>query len=255
MKYNFTIKNHAGREMEVLQQIPNKGNTFGTIILVPGFGVDLHEYGLFDDLSNTFIKNGFQTWRFSFEGTGNSEGDFTQATVESQTKQLRDILSAVVKDRYTDIENISILAYGYGATIATAALPISEIKTLLFISPIANPYETLSKMYKRQRGFFPKEISQLERPNKDVVKVGPQFWSSIGRHNLVGKIKKATQPMLFIYGTHDRKVKQYSVAELFNAATAPKKVHLIQKADHGFTGKFRPTLCDLAVDWFEKTSR
>lgn len=254
MKYEFFVKDAKGRKLEVLQQIPDKGDVFPTVLLVPGFGVDLHEYGLYDDLATALIKNGFQTWRFSFAGTGRSEGNFAETTLEYQVEQLKDIIDAVSNDRFTDKTRIGFLGHAFGASVIIAGLPYDGIQSLLFMSPMAEPYDNIAKMYKRQRGFNPVSVSKMERPNKENTSIGPQFWKSLSHFNLVSQSKKATQPVLIIHGSKNFKVKGYEVEHYFRTISAPKKAHIIEKADHGFTGgSVRKKVSELTAEWFEKT--
>lgn len=253
MKYEFFIRDSKGQRIEILQQLPDKGDKFPSILLVPGFGIDLHEYGLYDDIATTLVKSGFCSWRFSFAGTGASEGDFLQSTMESQMAQLNDVIAAFLKDRFTSISQVGIAAHGFGAALVIAGLPYPNIQSFVFMSPMAKPFDTISKMYKRQRAFDPDEISTLQKPNKEIIKIGPEFWKSVNHFNIISSIKKATQPTLLIQGTKDYKVKPYEAGQFYSALTTPKKLHLIQRGDHGYTGAFRPKAAELLVEWFEET--
>lgn len=255
MKYEFFVNDSSGNHLEVLQQLPDKGDAFPTIIMVPGFGVDLHEYGLYDDVSTALVKNGFQTWRFSFAGTGASSGSFSKTTIESQITQFNEILKHVQKDRFTDRDKIGVIGHAFGGTVVIASLPQPQIKSLLFLSPMAHPHDAISKMYKRQRGFDPESVSKMERPNKDVTRIGPTFWASLNHFSYTGSARRATQPISIIHGSKNFKVKLGDISEFFAAITVPKKVHIIQKADHGFVGPFRATLQNLVIEWFEETLR
>jgi pimeloyl-ACP methyl ester carboxylesterase len=255
MKYEVGVTDFAGCTLDVLQELPDKGDKLPTIVMVPGFGVDLHELGLYDDVARILVKNGFNIFRFSFEGTGESEGDFVSMTIESQARQVHDIMEYVKKDRFTDITRIGLLAYGFGASVTAAALPMPEITSLLFASAISHPEESFSKRFKRQRSYNPEGISEMERTNKEINRIGPAFWASVARHNLVGQMAKVTQPMLFIHGSKDRLAKGYGAQQFFDAVPGEKRFHIIELAGHSFSGKFRPVFLDLIADWFNETLR
>ncbi len=252
MKYELMVHNFFGKQLEVLQEIPGKGDKFPTIIMVPGFGVDLHEYGLFDEISDILIRNGFQTIRFNFEGIGRSHGKFVDMTVDNQAQQIKDIVKYAQKDRYTETTQMGILTQSFGGPTAISALPLPDIKTFVFMSPPAHPEESLAKYFKRQRGFNPEGISERERSDNRKVRIGPQIWTTLANHNFLLEIKKLTQPILFIQGTKDRKVSFREAQEYYDAVKSKKKLHYIYHGDHGFTREFRPKLLEFVRDWFNE---
>ena len=255
MKYDLRVRDSCGNLVEVLQELPDKGDKFPTILMVPGFGMDLHEYGYFDEVSDVLVKNGFQTFRFSFAGTGKSERDFISMTVDKQVQQLTDLLKYVKNDRFTNKRKIGILAQSFGTVIVRRALPIPGIKTIVFTATPPDPYTSLEKWFKRQRGFFPDGISQIQRADKRITKIGPQFWQNLGTYNFVREIQKLTQPLLLIHGGNDDRIRKWKVEEYFNHIPGVKRLQIIEKSDHAFNGKFRPQVLKLIADWFDETLR
>lgn len=253
MKYNLKIRDSFGKDLEVLQEIPSKGDKFPTVIMVPGFGADLHEYGLFDEISDLLIRNKIQTIRFNFEGIGGSQGNFTDMTIDRQAQQVKDVVEFTLADRFTDISRVGILAQSFGGSTVIAALPIPEIVTFLFMSPPAHPDDSLARYFKRQRGYDPEGISERERSDNKMTRIGPQFWKSLASHNFPFEIKKLTQPVLFIQGTKDKNVSFREAQEYYDLATNKKKLHYIYHADHGYTRQFRPKLLELVQEWFNET--
>ncbi len=255
MKYDLKVTDSFGKRLEVRQEIPDKGEKFPTVILVPGFGMDLHEYGYFDDITMLLVRHGFQVVSFSFEGSGNSAGDFTQMTLDSQVQQLKDIIEYVKKDRFTKLDKIGLLGQSFGATVIITGLPISEIKTIIFTSAPIYPGESLAKRLKRQRSYNPEGISKLLRSDNRETKIGPAIWENLEKYDFVKSIRKVTQPILFIYGSKDRSIKYADMDKFFNSVSGKKKIHIIDQGDHGFTAKFRPKVLELIVQWFEETLR
>jgi len=255
MKYELKIPNAQGQQLEVLQEIPDKGDKFPTVILVSGFGADLHEFGYFDEITTVLLQNGFQTFRLSFSGTGKSQGNFEEMTMESQAAEFKLLLDYVRHDRFTIKNKVGVFAQSFGASVVISALPLVGISTFLFSATQAFPGETLARHFKRQRGFNPEAVSKMERADKSITRIGPQFWRSEKRHNLIGKIRQIAQPVLFIHGSKDKKVKGAEALLLYNAVTSKKKFHLIENSNHSFTGRFRPKVLELIVEWFEETLR
>ncbi len=252
MKYQINVRDSFNKYLEVLQEIPEKGNKFPTVILVSGFGMDLHESGFFDEIAEILYKNGFQTFQFSFEGTGKSEGNFVNTTIETQSQQFKDILEYVRKDRYTNSESIGILAQSFGTVIVTAALPLPSVKTVVFTSPPFDPYAAIAKWFKRQRGFNPDAISEIEWADKRKTRVGPQFWISLQKYQALETIKKLTQSILIIHGSKDKRVPLWQTVECFSKLTVSKKLHIVKNGDHAFTNKYRLPVLNLIAEWFNQ---
>ena len=250
MKYSLHFLNSNKKKIEILQELPDKGDKFPTILLVPGFGMDLHEYGFFDEASVVLVRNGFQTFRFSFEGTGKSQGNFTEMTVESQVQQLRDVINFITKDRFVDKSRVAIFAQSYGTVVTTISMPLPEIKTLAYTSAPHDPYTSLSKWFKRERGFDPVGESVINRSDGRKTRIGPKFWESLQKFNLISEIKKVTQPILLIHGSFDQRVPILEAEDLYLAVQGRKKLHIVEKADHAFTGRFRLPVLKLIAQWF-----
>lgn len=83
------IKNRFGERLEVLKEYQEEKVKYPTVLLVPGLAMNLHEWGgSFDEISQKLVENGFLTFRFSFAGCGQSEGDFKEMTISRQAKQV-----------------------------------------------------------------------------------------------------------------------------------------------------------------------
>jgi esterase/lipase len=254
MKYPQFVTDKFGHKLEVLQEIPSKGDKFPTILLVPGFGADLHEYGYFDDISNVLLRNGFQTLRFSFEGCGQSEGDFVNMTIDKQSQQIHDMVDFIKQDRFTNIRRIGLLAQSFGGPTTVVAMPFLSIKSFIFTSFPPDPLTTFSKRFKRQKGYDPEGISKRERSDNVMVKIGPQFWKNLSQHNFYEEIKKMNKPMFFIHGGKDDIVKASQTAEFFETLNVSnKKIEILKMANHGFSGKYRPKVLKMIADWFLDT--
>ncbi len=250
MKYDLKIRDSFGNLLEVRQELPEKGWKFPTILMVPGFGADLHEYGYFDDVSDILVKNGYQTFRFSFEGCGKSEGNFIDMTIDKQAQQIHDMLDYIKKDRYTNIRKIGIFAQSFGGSTVVASLPFKSIKTFIFTGLLLDPANSLSKYFKRQKGYNPDGISQRERSDNRITKIGPQFWKNLAEHDFAEEIKQIDKSVFIINGSKDRIVKYWEAKDYFQVLNCEKRLEIINLADHGFTGKHRPIVLDLIKEWF-----
>jgi len=74
--YCMEIRNNQGELLEVIAEGSSLENADKVLLLVHGFGTDLHEKGIFDELSHSVADSfpGFCVIRFSWSGCGKSEG-------------------------------------------------------------------------------------------------------------------------------------------------------------------------------------
>lgn len=252
MKYHLFLRTREGISLEVMQELPQKGDQFPTVLMVPGFGMDLHEYGLFDQISQALIRNGWQTVRFSFTGCGKSGGDFVSATLNSLVDQFQDILTYTVKDRFTLKNRIGAIGQSFGGVVIAAALPL-PLKSIIFTSVPSNPYTTLSDYFIQQKGFYPNHISSVQRSDGRITDIGSKFWQSILGKHVSNYMHNLTQPIKFIYGTDDTKLDLTEAKKVYDAVKVKKSWTTIPKANHGFTGKSRQKLLDHIIQWIRQT--
>ena len=101
----------------------DKKGKFPAILLVPGFGMDLHEYnGSFDEIAKVLVNEGFLTLQFSFAGCGKSEGDFVEMTFRRQAAQVRDMFEYLVKREDVDKKRIGVIAQSCGVPSTSTEL-------------------------------------------------------------------------------------------------------------------------------------
>ncbi len=253
MRYDLKLPDKSGQLIQVLQELPDKGDKFPTVLLVSGFGMDLHEYGYLDDVSRVLNQNGIQTFRFSYIGTGKSQGKFSETTLDKHVEQLKIVFNYIKADRFTNLTKIGIFAQSFGTAVVVAAWPLPRVKTLIFTSAPPDPYKSLSTYFRRQRGFNPEGISEAERADGHKTRVGPQFWSSLERINFFRKISEINRPILFIHGGNDRLVRAAETFKYYEQVQTRKKFLVIERANHGFSGQFRPKVVELISDWFSET--
>lgn len=253
MKYELKIRDTSGKNLEVVQELPQKGDKFATILMVPGFGMDLHEYGLFDEVSHSLVKHGFQTFRFSYEGMGKSEGIFAESSLDDQVQQLKDILEYIEKDRFTEISQLGIFAKSFGGIVTLSTLPLPQIKSFLFMSLPTDPLSSLQKYFREERGFNPNGFSKRKRSDGTVTEVGPRWWQSMANKSFVTMSSQIEAPTLLLYGQKDSRFNASHGQFYFEALRGKKRFQMIEKADHSFTGVFRPRVLELSSEWFEET--
>ena len=98
----------------------------------------LNSHRVFYNYANRLADLGLLVLRFDYLGTGDSDGDFSLASLESRTE---DIVSMVhmCRAKY-NINKIVLLGLRLGANLALKALSLTEVDNLILWAPIPDPY-------------------------------------------------------------------------------------------------------------------
>ena len=218
MEQKVTVINKVG---EKLAGLYSKGIK-GAIVLVHGFGADKTECGLFDQLADFLIKEGYSTYRFDFSGRGESEGDYADTSPSKLRDDLEKIIEFVKEDR------IGILTQSLGGPVAIALNP--KVSCIAMMGSPVDSKPVLEAFFKED--FNPKGISTRQNSGGEKIKVGPQFWKDLDNCNLEESIKKIGCPLLFIHGTKDETVPVEQAFKLSEAANRPKSLILVGEGKH-----------------------
>lgn len=245
------IKNKYNEKLAGLHESPkDKKDKYPTILLVHGFGVEKTEGGMFDQISERLISESYQTYRFDFAGCGESEGDYINTTLTRQAEDLDCILKYVREQEDTDKNRLGILGMSFGTAVITALHP-KGIKAFAYLGSNSKPHESLKVLF--GNGYNPTSISVRVKSNGQITKVGPEFWKDFDHYNLLDIIGKSNQPIIFIVGERDMKIRIENTKLYFSNANKPKELKIIENADHGFyRPEERKEMIDSVVKWFNK---
>ena len=251
MTKKFFIKLGSGIKLEMMVEREEREGKWPTVLLVPGFHSDLHEWGYFDQISRGLVKVGFQVFRFSFSGSGKSGGKVYDITLSRQINELNDVLNWVRSEKEVDKQRLGLLAQSFGVATTIAALPLL-VKSVVFTSGAYNPRRSLEDLFKDLGGVFNEKGDSYFEADYDSVRVGLQLWGDLEKYDLEKLIKRKTQSLLMLHGKKDY-VPWQSAKRVFEAAGEPKQIELPEKANHGFEPPYRKWLVKKVVEWFKET--
>ncbi|MCF7866383.1 lysophospholipase [Candidatus Woesearchaeota archaeon] len=244
------IFNKHNEKLAGLEAIPKeKKEKYSAIILVHGFGVTKEEYGLFDGLATALSDSGFIVYRFDFAGRGESEGDYSKTSITKMMEDLELIIEFIKSQYFVNINKIGILAQSFGTSVVASLIP--EVNTIIFTGSIFDPISHTNNI-KKWDVLDKKGISiKTKKTSGEIIKIGPQFWTDLEKHDLLKNIKKINFPILFIHGSEDKSVPIESMEKFYENANEPKEKIIIQGAEHGMEPK-RDKLNELVIEWFKK---
>jgi alpha-beta hydrolase superfamily lysophospholipase len=194
------------------------------VIITHGFGTNRREG---EDLVPWLTAQGYGTFRFDFQGHGESEGPFTTVGL----REVDDFLCAV---RYLQTglgAGLPLVAIGLsmgGAVAIMAAALCPAILAVVADSPVATLERAVSRSFKV---FFHLPPFLFARPTIWFAE-----WFTGGR---VGQVRPVTavsaiapRPLLLVQGTEDAIVDPEDCLLLFAAAGEPKQLWRVEGCGH-----------------------
>ncbi|MBZ9572425.1 alpha/beta fold hydrolase [Patescibacteria group bacterium] len=231
MEKPIVFKNKRGKQLMGILHLPEGKKKFPLIVICHGFGGDKTRRE-FVRLARDLEKNKIATFRFDFEGCGDSEGKLEKTTVRKQVSDLETVINLILKQKNINKNKIVFLGHSLGCLIAAFFIKQSKfpIKTLVFwapgfnqkaLFPIWNTKNDLKKW--RRQGYFIR---------KDK-KFGISYLKENEKKDYTPLFSQIQVPILIVHGQKDE-----TVPIRFSRQLAQKykniKLIILPKADHKF---------------------
>lgn len=251
------IINRFGEKLEAVFRKPDGDGPFSTVLFVSGFGADYHEdNNNFDEIASRLVNEGYATLQFSFAGRGKSEGNYDDMTQLRQADQVADIISWLHANKFVEKTRIGILALSFGVA-TTLASKISSIKSLVLLSGVYFPQQTIQKMFVLKGEYLPDGISWRKQSDGSIARVGAKFWTELNNFNTKLACGKIICPVYLLHGDHDSKITVQEVQQAYKWFPSDKKqMKVYSNGDHGIDEVPRPTREEFLSDvvaWFKET--
>jgi len=233
-----TFRNKRGRQLFGVLHSPGQRKKVPAIIMAHGFTDDkTGDNRLFVKFGRYAAMHGFAVLRFDFAGSGDSEGDFSDITIDGEVDDLSCAIDFVYALPQIDWENIHIIGYSLGG--AVSIIVTAKDKRVRSLSAWA-PAVFLPDVFKRVLG---KKVFLSSGGRKKIAcdNGNKQFWLNrdflrgLAQHDLTAHVKNITPRHIFLaQGTLDKKVLPKETRRLFDAVFGYKKIHFIKNAGHSF---------------------
>lgn len=216
------------------------------------------KYRIYVILAKQLSELGIASLRIDFRGSGDSEGDFADMTIESEVSDAIKALEFLEKDSKIDTTRLGIFGRSVGGTVALmAARRHNNIKSLVTWAPLSDGNQWL-ETWKRIHapGVTEEQRKAVMRVNGQVP--GVNFFQELFKMRMDQELEALHNiPFLHIHGEKDAIVvlehaKKY--AKFREKSIALSKFLRLPKSDHDFSD---PQEQQIAIDetckWFAET--
>jgi len=196
-------------------------------------------------VASRLSMEGYASLRFNFRGCGEgsekSEGSFEDTNLTARIRDYKAALDFLESSGKVCIKKLGAIGSSFGGMVAIAAQE-TRIKALV----------TLATPYRISRNS--KIINQSKDGEYYVLpsgrKLKKSFFDDLEKYNMLELIKK-TPPILIIHGKSDDIVPVEHAYKLYKSAAEPKKLEIIENADHTFSTALERVM-NLSLQWFRR---
>ncbi len=245
------FKNKKGQKLVGIFHEP-KEKTDKAVIIANTFKGDKDYQPIIKDSANFLAMNKIAVLRFDFAGTGESEGDYKNATIFSEVEDLKSAIEFVENLGY---RKIGLIGFSMGAVVSIIAYN-SKIKTLVLWSPLLNP-KIMYERYKKLEDKFKisKFIVKERRLDKKKVRVGYELFKEWKNLNMQPFLETVSSPVMTFIPGEDKEVcnREENLRMLKFLQNSKNKIMLVNGADHDYLDKEKAKkVIDLTRSWFRK---
>lgn len=202
------------------------------VVLLHGFTGDrMESHWLFVKCSRALAEAGIASLRFDFYGSGESEGEFREVTLEGEVDDARVALEFFRRQKGIAHDRVGLLGLSLGGTIAAAIAHCDQVQALVLWSALAHP-EELRRLAEIKSRLLPGREGDREYTGHEV---SARFLDNLSIDPLAS-IASFTRPTLVIHGAEDEHLPVANADAFFAAARAEvKQKVIIADADHTFS--------------------
>ena len=246
---------NLGQQLVGILHIPNKLNEnkkVPAIVLFHGFrGSKTETHRLFVQIARKLCNIGFVILRFDFRGSGDSEGEFEDMTVQGEVSDAKKSIDFLQKQKFVDEERIGVIGLSLGGRVATILASKDErIKFIVLLSPALGPLkEKAISLIDDEALKSLNSVESIEFERGWYLK--RSFFDSLDDPISLKIIDEIKVPILIIHSDNDQRVPIETSKEAYNTIkdlNEKNEFYLVKNGEHSFPKRERTS------EIIEKTS-
>ncbi|MDK2950404.1 MAG: uncharacterized protein PWQ77_69 [Kosmotogales bacterium] len=209
---------------------PKNANPVPVVIILHGFtGNHIGSQFKLSLLAKKLAKIGIASVRFDFRGSGNSDGEFENMTISSETNDAKEIIKFVESQSWFN-GKYAILGYSMGGVVASSLIRDGfDPNCLAFWSPAFFNKSVFGKIEEYS-------LSEVPVSYKGFL-IGEKFRKEILEKDYALFLKKYKKNVLVVHGNKDetvdiKKVREFSLEQKYYFHEINDATHTYENIDH-----------------------
>ncbi|MBU8908009.1 alpha/beta hydrolase family protein [Desertibacillus haloalkaliphilus] len=249
-----------GKGLAGVLHVPNQNenNKVPVIIFVHGFvGSKVGEHRLFVKAARYFVDHGYAVLRFDFSGCGESDGDYGEVTLTNQINELKAMIDVATNESLLDGDQITVIGHSLGGAVsALTSAQDQRIQRLMLWSPVARPYEDITRITGKQAVRVAKRVGSFDYLG---FSLRHEFFADLKKHAPLVAIRSYHGPVGVIHADDDEQVPKTNAADYVKALEQGRTESVIKDyiatADHTFSGySYENELFSKSLAWLRQTT-
>jgi len=254
------IIENEGQKIFGVLHLPLTGSQVPAVAMCHGFaGNKVGKYRLYVQIAERLSQLGIASLRFDFRGSGDSEGQFSEMTIDSEVSDALASFHFLRSHPKINKDQIGLLGNSFGGAIAVlAAARDKQIRSLVLLAALFNSHQW-RKQWESLMSNSSDESSQkaLSRILEGHLP-GSNFYHSfflLDLEKALASLQKV--PLLHIHSEIDERVgidQAVHYERCRKDATADTQWIRLKKCDHDFAiAEERNMIIEKAAEWFART--
>jgi uncharacterized protein len=226
----------------------SRGRAPGVIFFHGFTGDRMESHWIFIKCARALAAAGIASLRFDFFGSGESDGSFGEATLQSEITDARAAVQFMRRQRGIDSGRLGLCGLSLGGCIAACAAGNAKAKALVLWSAVAHP-AILQDLSMELGKPSPENPGAFEY---DARVISARFLEDAPKVEPLAAIRRFAKPTLILHPGKDRTVPRSHAQDYLHASGAKiKEKVIIPGADHTFTSvAWEAEVIVRTVEWF-----
>ena len=251
-QYKIFIRNKSRNNLAALWYAQSRraaATTKRLLIFCHGFTGTKEGKGRALEMSEYLLLKGYDSLLFDFSGCGESEGSWHDLTLSGQVADLSSVVNWGAEQGYSEF---IISGRSFGGTTAICYAPSdSRVVGISSWAAVARPLKLFSSSLVNGEAKSESEGLIILKSNEVQVSIKKEFLKDLEKHDILKITTRIKQSnFLIIHGTKDNDVPPADADLIWEAAREPKKLVMIEGADHTFS-EHRDILWSTFFRWLE----
>jgi len=254
----ITLTNENQKIFGVLH-IPKINNKkFPVVLMCHGFaGNKAGKYRIYVSLAESLAKAGIASLRFDFRGSGDSEGHFSDMTIQSEVSDVITNYHFLKKHAAIDSKRIGLLGNSFGGAIAILAANKIEVKSIALLAALFSTEKWKEQWQQLQKAHKEHSIKEIARAFEGNVP-GPNFYKDFFELDMKSHlIPLVNVPLFHVHSEVDERISisdAYQYSKCREQASSATKFLKLSQSDHSFSNvEERLLLINELTKWFVET--